>query len=120
MGLRISEILGLKWCDVDWEGMRLAIRQSYVYGIPGAVKTPASQRWMPLDRSLAEKLRQHRLRFASPLNTEGWIFANPDTGKPYWPGRIQENWLVPAAEKVGLGRIGWHTFRHSHSSCYTR
>ena len=34
----------------------------------------------------------------------------------YWPGRIQENWLVPAAEKVGLGRIGWHTFRHSHSS----
>jgi integrase len=45
-----------------------------------------------------------------------WIFANPATGKPYWPGRIQENWLVPAAEKVGLGRIGWHTFRHSHSS----
>jgi integrase len=116
MGLRVSEVLGLKWCDVDWEGMRLAIRQSYVYGIPGAVKTPASQRWMQLDRSLAKQLRQHQLRSASPLNTEGWIFANPDTGKPYWPGRIQENWLVPAAEKVGLGRIGWHTFRHSHSS----
>jgi len=45
-----------------------------------------------------------------------WVFANPDTGKPYWPGRIQENWIVPAAEKVGIGRIGWHTFRHSHSS----
>src|SRR5580704_12939517 len=38
------------------------------------------------------------------------------TGKPYWPRRIQENWLVPASEKVGIGRIGWHTFRHSHSS----
>jgi integrase len=71
---------------------------------------------MPLDRSLAEKLRHHQLRSASPENTEGRIFANPDTGRPYWPGRIQENWLVPAAEKVGLGRIGWHTFRHSHSS----
>jgi integrase len=116
MGLRVSEVLGLKWCDVDWEGMRMGIRQSHVYGITGAVKTPASQRWMPLDRSLAEKLRQHRLRSASPVNTEGWAFANPATGKPYWPGRIQENWLVPAAEKVGLGRIGWHTFRHSHSS----
>ena len=100
MGLRVSEILGLKWCDVDWEGMRPAIRQSFVYGISGAVKTPASQRWMPLDRSLAEKMRQHQLRFASPLNTEGWIFANPDTGKPYWPGRIQENWLAPQ-------RKGW-------------
>src|SRR6266704_2262612 len=116
MGLRVSEVLGLKWRDVDWEGMRLGTRQSYVYGIPGAVKTPASQRWMPLDRSLAEKLRQHQLRSASPVHTEGWIFANPATGKPYWPGRIQENWLVPAAERVGLGRIGWHTFRHSHSS----
>jgi integrase len=116
MGPRVSEVLGLKWCDIDWEGKRMGIRQSYVYGLPGAVKTPASQRWMPLDRSLAEKLRQHQLRYASPVNTEGWVFANPDTGKPYWPGRIQENWLVPAAEKVGLGRIGWHTFRHSHSS----
>jgi integrase len=62
------------------------------------------------------KLRQHQLRFGSPVNEEGWIFANPDTGKPFWPGRIQEHWLVPAAEKVGIGRIGWHTFRHSHSS----
>jgi len=70
MGLRVSEILGLKWCDVDWEGMRMGIRQSYVYGITGAVKTPASQRWMPLDRSLAEKLRQHQLRSFSPVNTE--------------------------------------------------
>jgi integrase len=115
MGLRVSEILGLKWCDVDWEGMRMGIRQSYVYGIPGPVKTPASQRWMPLDSSLAEQLRQHRSR-STPVNTQGWIFANPATGKPYWPGRIQKTWLVPAAEKVGLGRIGWHTFRHSHSS----
>jgi len=116
MGLRVSEVLGLKWCDIDWKGMRIGICHSYVYGVSGAVKTPASQRWMPLDRSLAEKLRQHQLRSASPTNKEGWVFANPDTGKPYWPGRIQENWLVPAAEKVGLGRIGWHTFRHSHSS----
>ena len=88
----------------------------FKHGISGPVKTPASQRWMPLDRSLAKKLRQHQLRSASPVNAEGWIFANPDTGQPYWPGRIQENWLVPAAGKEGLGWIGWHTFRHSHSS----
>src|ERR1700674_6132055 len=70
MGLRVSEVLGLKWCDVDWEGLRIGIRQSYVYGKPGAVKTPASQRWMPLDPSLAKKLRQHQLRYASPANKE--------------------------------------------------
>jgi len=116
LGLRVSEVLGLKWTDIDWEGMRIAIRQAYVYGRQGEVKTRTSQKWMPLDRSLAEKLSQHRLRSASGPNIENWVFANPKTGKPYWPGRIQENWLVPAATKVGIGRIGWHTFRHSHST----
>ncbi len=30
----------------------------------GGVKTQASHRWMPLDRLLAEKLRQHKARLA--------------------------------------------------------
>ncbi len=116
LGLRVSEILGLKWKDIDWEGLRLAVRQAYVYGQEGELKTQASQRWMPLDRLPAEKLREHKKKFASFGNSETWVFANPETGRPYWPGRIQENWLVPAAQKAGLGRIGWHTFRHSHST----
>ena len=116
LGLRVSEILGLKWKDIDWEGLRLAVRQAYVYGHEGELKTQASQRWMPLDRLLAEKLLEHKKKFASLASCEAWVFANPETGQPYWPGRIQENWLVPAAEKAGIGRIGWHTFRHSHST----
>ena len=51
----LSEILGLRWRDIDWEGLRLAVRQAYVYGKQGDVKTQASHRWRPLDRSLAEK-----------------------------------------------------------------
>jgi integrase len=116
LGLRVSEILGLRWRDIDWEGLRLAIQQAYVYGREGDVKTQASQRWMPLDRLLADKLRQHKENSAPFANSEAWIFANPETGRPYWPGRIQENWLVPAAQRAGLGRIGWHSFRHSHST----
>jgi len=116
LGLRVSEILSLRWNDIDWEGLRLEVRQAYVYGKQGDVKTKASHRWMPLDRSLAERLRQHKARVAPLAKSEDWIFANPETGKPYWPGRIQENWLVPAAEKAGIGRIGWHSFRHSHST----
>jgi integrase len=116
LGLRISEILGLKWKDIDWQGMRIAVRQAYVYGKEGDVKTRASQRWMPLDQSLAAAICRHKAVYAALRNSDDWVFANPDTGKPFWPGRIQENWLVPAAEKAGIGRIGWHTFRHSHST----
>ena len=60
LGLRISEILGLKWNDVDWEGLRLAVRQAYVYGQERELKTQPSQQWLPLDRLLAEKLREHK------------------------------------------------------------
>ena len=116
LGLRVSELLGLRWADIDWEGKRIAIRRSYVYGKQGDVKTRASHRWMPLDQSLAEKPRQHKFKSGPQAAVDDWVFANPETGKPYWPGRIQENWLVPAAEKIGIGRIGWHTFRHSHST----
>ena len=116
LGLRVSEILGLKWEDVDWDGLRLGVHRAYVYGKQGDVKTQASHRWMPLDRSLADRLREHKARFAPQAKLDEWIFANPETGKPYWPGRIQENWLVPAAQKAGISRIGWHTFRHSHST----
>jgi integrase len=116
LGLRVSEILGLRWNDIDWEGLQLAVRHAYVYGIQGDVKTQASHRWMPLDRLLAERLRQHKATLAPLAKSDDWIFANPETGKPYWPGRIQENWLVPAAKKTGIGQIGWHTFRHSHST----
>ncbi len=91
-------------------------RRSGECGKQGDVKTQASHRWMPLDRSLAEKLRQHKASLAPMANSDDWVFANPETGKPYWPGRIQENWLVPTAQKAGLGRIGWHTFRHSHAT----
>lgn len=59
-----------------------------------------------------------QMKFASFAICDAWVFANPETGRPYWPGRIQENWLVPAARKAGLGRIGWHTFRHSHSTLF--
>jgi site-specific recombinase XerD len=45
-----------------------------------------------------------------------WVFANPETGKPYWPGRLQEHYLVPAGTAAKIGRVGWHTFRHTYST----
>ena len=30
LGLRVSEILGLRWRHIDWDGLRLAVRQAYV------------------------------------------------------------------------------------------
>ncbi|HYK91119.1 MAG TPA: tyrosine-type recombinase/integrase, partial [Acidobacteriota bacterium] len=50
-----------------------------------------------------------------PATSEGWVFPNPETGKPYWQDGISKDHIQPAAIKAGLGKnIGWHTFRHTY------
>jgi integrase len=44
-----------------------------------------------------------------------WVFAN-DAGRPRWQETILERQLKPAALRAGVGKIGWHTFRHTYST----
>ena len=38
------------------------------------------------------------------------------TGMPAHPWSAQRRWLLPAGEKVGAIRLGWHAFRHTYST----
>ena len=116
LGLRASELLGLRWEDFDWKGLRVKIQRSWVYGRVEAVKTEGSEKWLPLDSNLADILRQHREKMPDELLKTGWVFVSPFTGKPWWAHKIVRYHLRPAAEKAGIGRIGWHTFRHTYST----
>ena len=64
LGLRVSEMLGLKWGDFDWDDLRVKIQRSWVAGVEDEVKTLYSKKWMPVDPILAELLqhKQGRLR----------------------------------------------------------
>jgi len=116
LGLRVSETLGLKWGDFDWNDLRVKIQRSWVAGVEDDVKTLYSKKWMPVDPALAELLLQHKGRTAAGAKDADWVFVNPETGKPYWPGRLQEHHLVPAGKAAKIGRIGWHAFRHTYST----
>src|ERR1700686_4093142 len=114
LGPRVSEIAGLKWNDVDWDRSTISIARSWVIGEVADTKTEGSARPLPMDSDLAIVLREHRQRtkdYDSP-----WMFVNPATGNPYWPSKIRENHLVPVGIAAGIGRVGWHTFRHTYSS----
>lgn len=113
LGPRVSEVVGLKWSDVDWDGLNISIVRSWVEGNVEDTKTEGSAKPLPMDRDLATILRQHRER-TKAIDSE-WIFSNPETGNPYWPSKIRENHLVPAGIAAGIGRVGWHTFRHTYS-----
>lgn len=116
LGLRVSEIMGLQWGDIDWEGLQLRVQRSLVLGIVGEVKTKYSGKQMPLDPSLAEIMFRYKRGSQPNARATDWVFTRPATGRPWRADCLQRWKLAPAAVKAGIGRIGWHTFRHTYST----
>ena len=114
LGLRVSELLGLRWGDVDWAQLQITIRRSLSEGEIGETKTPGSYDSLPLTVDLAETLQRHRASSVYQGN-EDYIFAGP-TGEPPWPDGLLADHLKPAALRAGIGKIGWHTFRRTYAT----
>jgi len=114
LGLRASEIMGLQWQDFNWEDLTVLIRRGVVNGRSGDTKTEASQKSLPIDLRLARSLRElwKRTLHQGP---QDWVFANKG-GRPRAQQNILQRHLRPAALRAGIGKIGWHTFRHSYST----
>jgi integrase len=114
-GLRVGELLGLKWQDVDFESLEVNVTRSVVKQKITRCKTEASRKPIPLDADLAEALLNWRLQCPYPQAGD-WVFASPHKkGKqPYWPGSLFRAHLKPALEAAGIpGNVGWHTLRHT-------
>ena len=117
-GLRVGELLGLKWKDIDFQKMEIHVIRSIVMQHVGDCKTEASRKPVPLDLRLANVLWSWRLQSPYPTD-EDWVFASPHSGGklPYWPGSLYKAHLEPAAKEVGIvGHFGWHTFRHTYAT----
>lgn len=115
-GLRISECLALKWCDVDWLNSKLRVERGIVRQQVDDVKTIYSGRLMSIDKAMLEALNAWR-RITQFSTNEDWMFASPAK-----LGRLPVSypwiWLVfqQASAKAGVGKLGTHTLRHSYRS----
>jgi integrase len=109
LGLRSSEAFGLKWSDIDWEQKTIAIQRSAYRGAIEDTKTVFSKDKLPLAPGLADLL----LAWKS-LSEFEWIFANPATGMPYMSPSLQQRWIRPAGEALGIRGLGFHSLRHSY------
>lgn len=115
LGLRCSEIFGLKWSDINFHKGELSVLRSYVEGHVDAVKTEYSKKDLPLHPDLLGALLMWRQHSDFKEDTD-WVFASPQmAGKqPYYPNNLQLRILRPAGERIGLDfNMGWHTLRHS-------
>jgi integrase len=114
-GLRVSELLGLKWADVDFTAGEIRPSRGIVRQHVGEMKTEASRKPVPLDAGLADVLTSWRA--VCPYNQGAdYIFGSPDMdgSQPYWPTAGMEDHVRPAAQRASIAkRLGWHTLRHT-------
>jgi integrase len=114
-GLRVSELLAIRWSDIDFDNLELSVTRSIWHQVVGDCKTEASAKPVPLDSYMAEDLLRWRRHSPYPMDDD-WVFASPaKKGKqPYWPDNLMKRYIKPVARKAGINKnIGWHTFRHS-------
>jgi site-specific recombinase XerC len=68
------------------------------------------------------RMKRKARRAADPIErqmelAEGWLSANPATGKPYHQEEIRKRYIRKACIAAEIGSdISWHTFRHSYRS----
>jgi integrase len=114
-GLRVSELLALKWSDVDFGKGEIRPCRAIVDQVVGSLKTEASGKAVPMDATLAETLLDWRGR--CPYNqSQDYLFGSPDMdGKqPYWPDSLLRKVIRPAAARAGISKhVGWHSFRRT-------
>lgn len=111
-GLRVSEVLALRWDHLDLSKGTLLVQQGVVNGRIGRVKTEASQDEIPLDGAFVQALIEWRNKNTST----GLVFESPTTGKCFHASTVQQDYLKPVGECLGLEGLGWHTFRHTYRS----
>jgi len=115
-GLRRSELFALRWGDINFFTLEIAVTRSCVRGRFGRVKTEASGRPVPLQESVSQALVEWRKQ--SPYKAESdFLFPSLrlNGAKPLTPDMVLKKIIRPALARAGVtGKVvGWHTFRHS-------
>jgi integrase len=113
-GLRIGELLALRWRALDLDVGTLSVRESVFEGKIQQPKTQKARRTIPLGPHAIALLKEHRDR-ATRKSADDLVFPNR-LGEPMRESKLLARVLRPAAERAGLGRVTWHQFRHIHSS----
>jgi integrase len=111
-GMRVSEILALRWSRIHFDRLTMTVKISAVNGQVGWVKTDCSEDELPLDPDFAARLLDWKSRCRSTPGN--WVFPSPVTDRCFHASPIQQDYLRPAGRKLGLEGVGWHTFRHTY------
>jgi integrase len=119
-GMRLGELLGLQWGDIDFHGRFIEVRRNRVVG---RTTTPKNGKMRRVDMStqLAEALRI--LLIARKVETlqkdwgqmPQWVFCN-EKGNPLDGDNLRHRVFYKVLEKAKLRRVRFHDLRHTFAS----
>lgn len=125
-GLRLGEVLALRWSCVDVDRKKISIREALETTKAGIrfkpPKSKAGRRDITLPDVLLDALREHRkaalelrmLLGAGRLPDDALLFTN-FKGEPLQPGNVSSDW-GELAERMGIPGVTFHGLRHTHAS----
>jgi integrase len=116
-GMRLGELFGLQWSDVDLESGAIHVRHA-LQELNGKLeltepKTAKSRRKIELGRLAIDALLDHRKRqLAAGRLASGYVFTNTDGG-PLRRSHFHRANYKPLLTKAGLPDIRFHDLRHT-------
>mgnify|MGYP000382577321 CR=1 FL=1 len=125
-GMRRSELLAIRWCDVDLLMGQISVTRSLHYlrnrtVIFRAPKSVKGRRMVALSPSTCIVLRERRgtqealyTMMGKRLEDSDLVFSQPD-GRPLLPDSVTHAW-VKLVRKVGFDGVRLHDARHTHAS----
>jgi integrase len=103
-GLRQSELLGLRWRDVDWNVQRIRVRNAFVCGqhSTDGKSDLSTRRSVPMADRIAGELDRWSRR-SSYSADEDLVFAHPETGNPLDRSKVTKRFKA-ACRAAGVPR----------------
>ena len=124
-GLRVSELVGLRWRNVHADS--ISVEERYCRGDWGAPKSEASSATIPVNRAVIERI--HRLKTlvvevkagravrrypaVKSCGPDDLVFQSVAKGAPMRDNNILVRHIKPAARKLGIGWANWQVLRRS-------
>lgn len=125
-GVRLGELMGLEWTDVDFKNGIISINRSSQYlsdmGVFTKVpKTESSIREIAIPEFIISLLEEYKLWYEEQKSIYDELWMNSDRlfvqadGKPMHPSTISK-WFVKYVGQIGLPVINFHGLRHTNAS----
>jgi integrase len=127
-GLRVSELIGLKWrcvhadsiaieerfCRGDWSVPKTASSAATIGVSPGVIQRILRLKTLTVEVRAGLATRKHKL--VKSDDPGALVFQSVQDGRPMNDQNVLKRHIQPAARKLGLPFVNWRCLRTSHAT----